>query len=574
MRTRRDIHGHYRIIADADVEPPPPLPLPAEYNRIHGYCSNCGHSPFTPSASSFTIRVMESAATPRTAPVAKPALLSLSLSLSLSLTAALLLVHKLSCVPCTTALKWTHGALSGCTYNFKQSPRERFKNEQHDPLVVWLGSPSTALQVRAKFGLLPIPTVWSSYANVLYCHCPTAATQWPHQATQHAHVSTSAANASTIYVETVRSFLDNWCGMSDFGDFCTRSLYLAGNYLDKSGGQHLLQLAVALEATKHGADANSLNRKSFDLRGVAVGFAPFTPTAVFVRHKAFESSNGLNFWTVDRASKPVSCNAKMNNVEFWMHDVRLTYSLSVNAQTEAGREVYEYELCSVSTWDTCYRNISAFADYFVSKLKIPYEELFAALSSPADPERVFPSCDCSNQRPAVVNQVQHQIERLLATNVSVLMYNTIRKSHAAICSFYIGIFTNDALRIDVLPATWTDHVNSAHAVEGFNAAALEEMPPSWTVTTGAATGTDSTIPGMIQRHQVGIHMSSTGTTADLTWMQFDAAAEKPVRAGTVGKDSYAVLSRSGALDVLFNLLHKESEVDFIELYVMDHIEGA
>jgi hypothetical protein len=113
-----------------------------------------------------------------------------------------------------------------------------------------------------------------------------------------------------------------------------------------------------------------------------------------------------------------------------------------------------------------------------------------------------------------------------------------------------------------------------HAVEGFNAAALEEMPPSWTVTTGSATGTDSTIPGMIQRHQVGMHMSSTGTTADLTWMQFDAAAEKPVRAGTIGKDSYAVLSRSGALDVLFNLLHKESEVDFIELYVMDHIEGA
>ena len=44
------------------------------------------------------------------------------------------------------------GDLGTCTHIFRPSKREKSRSDQHDPLLLWLGRPSQALQVEGKHG--------------------------------------------------------------------------------------------------------------------------------------------------------------------------------------------------------------------------------------------------------------------------------------------------------------------------------------------------------------------------------------------------------------------------------------
>jgi hypothetical protein len=247
--------------------------------------------------------------------------------------------------------RWQHGQIGGCTYNFKQSARERYKNEQFDPLIIWLGTPSTALKVHTKHGLVPLPSVWSSYANIVYVNCP------PREPGECA-----------VYTAEIGDFLNAWCALEMYSDVCSRPVYLTGNHLDTTGGNCLLKVALSMADSRK---YTSGQIRKFDIRGVAVGFAPFTPTAIFVGHKSFETANDMNFWSVDRASKPIVCNANMNLVEFLLHDVKLTYVPKFVPQRS---EMFEYELCAVTTWDRCYR------DMRTSKITTPVNHEFLTMN--------------------------------------------------------------------------------------------------------------------------------------------------------------------------------------------------
>jgi hypothetical protein len=444
----------------------------------------------------------------------------------------LIIIQFLFNVLCNRSSKWIHDKIDTCSFNFKQSPREKFMNNQEDPWIIYLGSPSTSIKTLGKFGPTPIPSVWSSYSNILYVHCD---------------------NSNNNYIINFQNFINNWCISKQFSKYCKRNLYLTGNYLDNNG-QYILNIAISL-----------IKQKDYKLRGLAIGYLPYKPSSIFVKQKSFEYANDLNFWTLDRASKPIQCNTHLSQIEFWMNDVRLFYKPRLINNNNNNNEMFEYELCSISTVNKCFYDLDEFSKYFNSRNNIQTDMLHPTISTLDDynnDNKIFPKCDCSSN-----NKDFHQeISFLINNNVSLLVYDTIHKSHIGICSFYIGIFESDSLRYNNNNNNNNNKLLN-NIINQFDLSNLEAISPSW-----ASTDLDSNKPpGMIQsskRNNKYINKdnkdklyNSISSSATLTWMQFEYSGYGDV-----------LLSIAGALDILSNLLDENNDIDFIELLVMDQVE--
>lgn len=167
-----------------------------------------------------------------------------------------------------------------------RSRREQYRNNQLDPLVIWLGRPSKALAVSGKRGEVPVLTSWISYANVMYVQCPASNTD---------NIADNFAGAFTLWTEK-----NDWA--------LSRDLYLGGNEFDETGGRDLLVVALKLLSNEHAYSATPI------LKGVMVGFPHYTPSAMFFAHRSFETGNGLTHWTANRARQKIVCNSYFSQV--------------------------------------------------------------------------------------------------------------------------------------------------------------------------------------------------------------------------------------------------------------------
>ena len=83
---------------------------------------------------------------------------------------------------CTNSSVWEQHRIGSYTYIFRQSKREVSRQQQFDPMLIWIGSASNALQVSYTHGPVPLPTIWSSFVNVLYVtKCDSQATPFTEQ---------------------------------------------------------------------------------------------------------------------------------------------------------------------------------------------------------------------------------------------------------------------------------------------------------------------------------------------------------------------------------------------------------
>lgn len=410
-------------------------------------------------------------------------------------------------------LKWDIGDQSGCAYIFGQSVRERARQLQQDPLLIWLGMPSETLQVASKHGRLPIVSLWRSYVNVLYV--------------------TKCEGGENDQPENIGYFVNEWMAIKPA--YKNRSLYICGRDRLISNGSTSLMAAVL----------SSIAARGLHVGGVFIGKPAVTPSVRFFGHRPFETGNKLNSYALSRALNPVSCNAWFSQVEFVLHDVIFYYTPEAFKHGD-NKEMYEYQLTSVSTYDTCYADIKAFeADWMHRSPNL--DSVMPALPQHTSLE-VFPECD-STKIPADYGEI-------LANNITVYMYSFIRKESSPICSFYIGIFESDGLRY---PRTIDQSANKA--IFSFNSASTDNIEDSWTRYTDEHTFNDRDSYSQLGQIQDAASVWTQEHSQRLVWMHLDSRMDLKSKAGLL------MLSKYTAVDILSRLMNRDVNVEFVDLFV-------
>ena len=327
----------------------------------------------------------------------------------------LLLVATFSVIECmiNTANHWSFGGLdsnSRCEYIFHQSVNEKVRKDHSDPLFIWMGRPSSAIQtmicrkISGRIGMktvpLPVPSLWISFVNILYvtkCFDIAEDEELTDSSTSYKARATPIQGSSTKYLNSFDSFLSkDWLNQpnniskyfrfvgtssEESGKATTcRSLYVGGNLADQVGGRYTLEVAEKLIEML--TSSNYLNSSSgcLSFRGVLIGDAPgdrvnpynssgvhlhYRPAAQFVPFKSFESIPGHvgslanpNVYKLDRIAQPVVCNALFAQVDFRLHDLHLSYAfVTTEAEGTSTPEMHEYRLASISTFKRCYLSV-------------------------------------------------------------------------------------------------------------------------------------------------------------------------------------------------------------------------
>lgn len=418
-------------------------------------------------------------------------------------------------------LKWDTQKLSGCSLIFGQSIRERSRQQQEDPLLIWIGAPSEALQVASKHGRLPIVSLWRSFVNVLYI--------------------TGCEDPSSKDEKSTAQIIDQWVLLHD--GFRDRALYLSG-----------VDRVLPDSSTYLGAVAKDLLTRRYHIAGLFIGKPLIAPSARFFGHRSFETGNKMNGYTISRALNPVSCNSLYSQVEFVMHDAIFYYTPEARYRSSIGRdteEMTEYSLASVSTFDKCYSDLTAFESAWTNRS--PYlSDIHPTL--PQDPRSVhsnqvlpFPACDSVDY--------SMQYSDLLGLNVTLYMYSFIHKESKPICSFYIGIFETDGLRFPGVHQSL-----SGASVSSFNKATLYDIEDSWTRYVDEHTVHDRDSFSQLGQIQ---DAASAGSFSGqrIAWMHLDSRMDSKRRTGLL------MLSKMTAVDILSRLMNENVLVEYVELFV-------
>jgi hypothetical protein len=472
----------------------------------------------------------------------------------------LLACAALGCISVLGEPTWDMGEGAGCSYIFGCSIRERSRRGQVDPLLIWLGKPSEALQVSSKHGRLPIVSLWRSYVNVLYL------TQCPGQESEQQGQFDASA---------VASFMTHWTERNP--SFRHRSLYLSGaNGAGGAGSDHSTAFSDhSDQPSQLAAAAVALIGAGFTVDGVLIGNPEQTPSIRFFGHRPFETGNQMNEYAISRAANPVVCNARYSQVEFVMNDAVFYYSPNTRArrpdetQRAAVAEMHEYSLTGVSSYDTCYKDLSQFKQDWSNRS--PYlTEIFPALPQ-SDPQTspLFPPCDFT--------ETSADLTLLLGLNLTVFMYSFIYKDVKPTCSFYIGIFEADGMRIpgydDIAldqgqSQLLVDDVSSRRklAISSFNLATTVSIEDSWTRYADEHTVSDRdtyTQLGQIQdaASSYGFSKAEGGDSQRFIYMHLDS------RMDLKQKTELLMLSKMTAVDVLSRLMNKDVDVEYVELFI-------
>ena len=404
---------------------------------------------------------------------------------------------------CTNSSVWEQHRIGSYTYIFRQSKREVSRQQQFDPMLIWIGSASNALQVSYTHGPVPLPTIWSSFVNVLYV--------------------TKCDSQATPFTEQFLAFYASW--LLSHESYSSRDIFLMANMRDEDGGVHILDIAHAMQS-------------QYSLRSVILVDPPFTPTGIFVSHRSFESGNGMGDYSIQRVQQPVTCNAYFSEVSFMMNDVTFHYVPQQPDSTSL--EMFEYHLASISTYDRCFQSADDFASEWLQRSLPSHGQVFAALASSPDIS-IFPKCNDERPEPSLF-----AVNELLQENVTVLSYKQIYHSSQLICSFYISIYEAEALSLS--------HRIDSGTTQYFDHATLQKMDFS--------TKHKSNLPlGLVQDSIEGsLGADSTGR---FVWMQFDSRASITTK---TSQDYEYHLTKPTAVDILRRLVNDEyGDISFVEL---------
>lgn len=401
------------------------------------------------------------------------------------------------------ALVWEQNRLESCSYIFRQSKREVSRQQQFDPILIWIGSASNALQVSYTHGPVPLPTIWSSFVNVLYVtKCDSEATPFPQQ---------------------FLAFYASWLLAHE--QYINRDVFLMANMRDRDGGGHILEIAETFQS-------------AHPLRSVILIDPPFTPTGIFVSHRSFESGNGMGDYSIQRVQQPITCNTYFSEVSLIMYDV--TFHYSPQQPDSTNQEMFEYSLASISTYDKCFNSVDDFAFEWLRQPIPPHGNIFAALASTADVD-IFPKCNDEKREPSL-----SAVHELLQRNITVLSYKQIYHSSQLICSFYISIYEAETLSLS--------HRVHSRSMQHFDHATLQQMDFS--------TKHKSSLPlGLVQ--DSGDRGLYTDRTGRFIWMQFDSRASITTK---TSQDYEYHLTKPTAVEILKRLVNDEyGDISFVEL---------
>lgn len=273
-----------------------------------------------------------------------------------------LLLYQLCGASCE--LKWYIDNLAGCSYIYGQSGRERSRQDQRSPLLIWLGGPSESLQVSSKYGRLPLISLWRSYVNVIYI--------------------TNCRDSSQQDIMKTGYFLDQWIAVAS-DERNKRAIYISG-----------IERLLANRKSFLVAVAKDMLSRGHIVEGLFIGKPHFTPSLRFFGHRPFETGNKMNEYVISRAFNPVTCNSWHSQIEFVMNDLILYYTPEPVGQESDYpgdlKDMYDYKLSSVSSYDTCYTDMAQFEKDW--RYHSPYrEQVFPSLPRWGSPEEVFPVCD-------------------------------------------------------------------------------------------------------------------------------------------------------------------------------------
>lgn len=429
------------------------------------------------------------------------------------------------CYSIVVAKEWEYFKIEKYSLLFHRSSRE-----YNSPVVVWLGSPSSALKVHTKYGTKPLPSAWTSFVNIIYLYFSNISNEKEERVLEPVHLVGA---------------LKEWTFQHSLSH---NPLFLGGDCINSQGEIDILNVAI------------HITEDSFwNLAGVLVGSSQFTPVGQFFGHKSFESANKLNFWSLNRAEQPIVCNLPVSEVEFIMNDYKLLYRRPSTLLNQK-EEIYEFSLHSVATLDRCYLDIDEFRSYFESKTPLEQDNIVPYLPSPSRKHVYFPTCDSLEY---VEDLAYKKMQDLLSSNVHIFSYLATSNSPQLICSFYIGIYENQGYRYPETSQSsiMEEELNSPSVIRSksvvneFNSASMEEMNPSWSTDSSSS----DIIPGYIKST---IHASFSSqlvkeerlAKAGLTWMQL----------GT----TVSGMSESGAFEILFTLLSTvKQDYNLIDVFV-------
>ena len=443
----------------------------------------------------------------------------------------------------SSSVRWdadTLGDESQCSGIFRPSQRELSRKDQQDPLVVWVGNPSSALHLDGKHGPIPIPTIWGRFVNILYVTQCSTAPSLDHHSSNH-------DDTVTVFVQ----YLKEW--QLEHLHLQGRPLFLAGNALDSGIGRKVLLIAKRLVIHKA------------KVAGVAVANVAYTPTQKFFGHRSFETGNSMTFWTIDRAKQNIVCNGWFSKVEFQMYDIRLTYSpttsmYAANNHPSPAEPVHsvEYQLSTISTYDACYNayhfpSFKAFERDWTAADMTPVQQLpttsnlSTAGTLPAlplskkrlckvgndhlfepwmsEPAEAFVACN-ETAESCADSSTEHRclIEWLLQAGVTVLGYSMLYSSSRATCSFYIGIYEADAV-------TYSDpsQLDNGH---------FHHQGPSNT--------SNESCPGSIEQVNRGVETPDDLPSLHRAYSKFNAASLQPMDASWQDGRHLAHMQDSGS----------------------------
>jgi hypothetical protein len=454
----------------------------------------------------------------------------------------------------TNAFKWeTSDERLQCTHVFRRSIREDSRIGQTDPLFIWLGKPSKALHVGGRHGPIPMPSVWAHFVNMLY-------------------ISDCQHSDSMPFATAVSIFLQQWMTVNPL--YKDRKLFLSGAMDDTSGGSEILAIA------------QDMIKLDFPLSGLVIGNPTFTPSVMFFRHKSFEQSNNMTFWSVDRARQPIVCNGKFTQVEFWLHDLHLMYTPSEPLESLMSGSV-EYKLSAINSFDRCYTGdrLSEFERVWGGSRPLPpHEEVYPTFPHEIRGEKVDPftrACD-SDYLQDSNGGYPPGLRALVAAGIPLVLYSQLYQNPKAICSFYIGIFEADATRLPPLTAHMHPQTVPAgssggamsgrgrHVSDWFSRAPLERMDSAFS-HEGSSADSIALIQDGTSAHKAstdGECLRGSGQSSGhscghqgLVWIQIDD------RYGISGKGSKRSppLSRATAVDILAYALGKYHQQENSEI---------